>query len=100
LPPLSGNRTALREAVTAKRAQMAAIEAAWVAAAEIDMARHLGHGVRADDRSTWDRATWSRYLAAAEAHEPDFKPRIRRLLTEIESLERLLASPEPGSNAA
>lgn len=46
-----------------------------------------------DDRSTWDKATWSRYLAAA-AHEPDFKPQIMRFLRKINSIETLLAMPE------
>ena len=47
-----------------------------------------------DDRATWDTATWNRYLAAAETCEPVFKPRIRRLLVEIENLEKLLVMPE------
>jgi hypothetical protein len=90
---LLGNRAALRDAIAAKRAQMACLEAAWVVAAETDIARHLGHAICIDDRGTWDKPTWSRYLAAAEAHEPAFKPRIRRLLDEIASIERLLEAP-------
>jgi hypothetical protein len=46
-----------------------------------------------DDRETWDRATWDRYLAAASRHEPDYMPRIRRLLGEIDNIEKLLALP-------
>ena len=93
LPVLGGNRAPLMQAIATKRATIAQLEAAWVAAAEAELARHLRHGVRVDDRATWDRETWTGYLAAAEACEPEFKPRIRRLLCEVESLERLLASP-------
>ena len=66
---------------------------AWVTAAEADAVRNTIRDVRIDDRGTWDKATWSRYLAAASVHELDFKPRIRRLLREIDSLEKLLAMP-------
>jgi len=92
-PPLLGNRQRLRDALAAKRAGVTALEAAWVAAAEADAARATSRDVRIDDRGTWDKATWARYLAAAAAHEPDFKPRIMRLLREIDSLEKLLAMP-------
>ena len=93
LAAIAGNRAPLLEAIAAKRAHIAQLEAGWVAAAEAELARHLRHGVRIDDRATWHREAWTRYLAAAEACEPEFKPRIRRLLGEIDSLNRLLASP-------
>ena len=48
-----------------------------------------------DDRETWDRATWDRYLAAASEHEPDYMPRIRRLLGEITNIDKLLALTRP-----
>ncbi|MBV9749386.1 MAG: hypothetical protein JO157_11275, partial [Acetobacteraceae bacterium] len=86
LPALAGDRGTLRDKLAGKRTQVARLETEWVGAAESDISRHLGHGVRIHDRETWDRPTWTRYLAAAEAHEPLFKPRIRRLLAEIASL--------------
>ena len=46
-----------------------------------------------DDRGTWDRGTWDRYLAAASRHEPDFMPLIKRLLGEIDNIDKLLALP-------
>ena len=92
-PGLAGNRAPLQQAIAAKRARMAQLEAAWVAAAELELARHPRHGVRIEERSTWDGETWTRYLAAAEACEPEFKPSIRRLLDEIAATERLLAAP-------
>jgi hypothetical protein len=93
--PLIDNGASLQRALARKRAHIAQLEAAWVVAAEADIARHLGQGIRVDNRATWDRTTWDRYLAAATAHEPNFQPRIMRLLREIESLERFLASPVP-----
>lgn len=93
-PPLIGNRTRLRDALAQKRAAVAALEARWVTASERDAARETNRHVRMDNRSTWDKATWSRYLAAAAAHEPDFMPQIARLLREIDSIETLLAMPE------
>ena len=91
-PALLGNRTSLTTSVAAKRAAVASLEAAWVA--EADAARTNTRNVRMDDRSTWDRATWDRYLTAASTHEPEYKPRIKRLLREIDNLEALLAMPE------
>lgn len=95
-PALLGNRTSLTTSLSAKRAAVASLEAAWVAAAEAeaDAARTNTRNVRMDDRSTWDRATWDRYLTAASTHEPDYKPRIKRLLRKIDNLEALLAIPE------
>ncbi|MBV8914131.1 MAG: hypothetical protein JOZ05_13965 [Acetobacteraceae bacterium] len=93
LPSLLGERAPLRTAIAAKRAHIAQLEAAWVAAAEAELARHPRHGIRIDDRATWDRETWTRYLAAAEACEPEFKPRIKRLLDEIGATAHLLAAP-------
>lgn len=62
-----------------------------MAAAEAEVAKHLPKHVRVDDRSTWDRATYCKYLAEAERIEPEFKPRLKRLLTEIDALERLIS---------
>ena len=92
-PALLGNRTALRGAVAAKRAQIVALETDWVAAAETEAGRQAGKGVRTDDRATWDGPFWARYLAAAATIEPTYKPRIKQLLREIDCLERLLAMP-------
>jgi hypothetical protein len=46
-----------------------------------------------DDRGTWDRATWQRYLDAAARLEPQYGPAMRRLLQEIDQLNRLMALP-------
>jgi hypothetical protein len=89
--PLIGNHHSPEAALSRKRAQVAQLESAWVAAAEAEVARHLSHGARVDDRATWDKTMWDRYLAAATAQEPNFKAHIMHLLDEIGSLERLLA---------
>jgi hypothetical protein len=83
----------LRSAPLAKRATIARLETAWVAAAEADAAVGRSRDVRMDDRETWDRADWDRYLAAASKHEPDYLPRIKRRPGEITNIEKLLALP-------
>jgi hypothetical protein len=90
---LLGDRGHLRVALLHKRATIARLETAWVAAAEADAAPGRARAVRIDDREIWDRATWDRYLTAASRHETDYMPRIRRLLREIANIEKLLALP-------
>ena len=98
---LLGDRSRLRAALLDKRAAIARLEAEWVAVAEADDAIGLSRAVRMDDRETWDRATWDRYLAAAFRHEPDHMPRVRRLLGEIQAIEKLLTLPAgPAARAA
>lgn len=89
LPPLLGSLAHLSKALADKRALVARLEAEWVAAAEAVVARHLPKHVRIDDRGTWDGAIYGRYMLEAERVEPAFKPRIKRLLGEIDALERL-----------
>jgi hypothetical protein len=86
-----GHQSRIQDALAALRAQISLLETAWVAASEVEAARGRSRDVRIDDRGTWDRATWARYLAAAAAHEPAFMPKIKRLLCEIDRLERVLA---------
>ena len=90
---LLGDRSRLRSALQDKRATIARLEAAWVAAAEVDAIAGHTRAVRMDNRESWDRATWDRYLTAASQREPEFMPRIRRLLAEMTSIEKLLALP-------
>ena len=81
----------LRDGIASRRQDLLDLEAAMVAACETAAARGRAHGVHMDDRETWDRATWTRYLAAAARLEPEFGPPMRRLLREIDQLERVLA---------
>ncbi len=98
---LLGDRSRLNAALLDKRATIAQLETEWVAAAEADAAAGHARAVRMDDRETWDRTTWDRYLTAASKHEPDYMPRIRRLLTEIDNIEKLMALPSgPTARAA
>jgi hypothetical protein len=52
-----------------------------------------GRHIRIDDRATWDRAAWNRYVGTAMLLEPVFMPEMLRLIREIERLERLAALP-------
>jgi hypothetical protein len=97
---LLGDRSRLRSALLDKRTTIDQLETAWVAAAEADAAVGRARAVRMDDRETWDRATWDRYLAAASTHEPDYMPRIKRLLGEIANIEKLLALPSEQATRA
>ncbi len=90
---LLGDRSRLRDALLDKRLDIARLETAWVAAAEVDAVIGGDSSVRRDHRETWDHATWKRYLAAASKHQPDYMPRITRLLSEISNIETLLALP-------
>ncbi|MGH7121955.1 MAG: hypothetical protein ACREFP_23675 [Acetobacteraceae bacterium] len=83
----------IRDAITARRTLIARIESAWVSACEQEASRHLALGVFLDDRETWDKTMWNRYLAAAAKTEARFLPRMRRLYDEIAHLERMLTLP-------
>ncbi len=101
IPPLIGNLTQLRSALADKRTLIARIETEWVATAETAITKHIPKHVRIGDRATWDGETCKRYMDEAERIEPEFKPRLRRLLGEIDSLERVLSlAPLGTQNAA
>ena len=85
------DRPKLEQTIAEYRAALAALEAAMVADCEREAARGAHRSVRIEDRQTWDKPTWQRYLAAAARHEPDYMPGMRRILGYIERLERLLA---------
>jgi len=61
-----------------------------VAVCEQQAARAAGPNVRIDDRTTWDKPMWDRYLAAAANRESDYMPRMLRLLGEIDRFERIM----------
>lgn len=87
------DRAQIRARIAQHRAALADLEGALVAACEAAAARHRTGAVRVDDRATWDRAMWQCYLDAATALGPDYCPRMRGLLRDIERLERLLTLP-------
>jgi len=99
--PLGIDRLRIRDAIAMRRARIAIIETEWVTACERDAARGASHSVRLDDRETWDKAMWHRYLAAAAGCEGAYLPRLHRLYSEIARLERLLAPlPAPAGRTA
>jgi len=96
--PTSGfDHLHLRQAIRDRRARLAAMETSMVAACEHEAAHGLAHDVRIDDRETWDKPTWDRYLAAAIRCEPEYMPAMLRILIEIEQLERLMQLPSRSS---
>jgi hypothetical protein len=87
------DREQIRARIAQHRTRLAELEGALVAACEAAAARHRTSTVRVEDRATWDRPMWQRYLDAATVLEPDYGPRMRDLLRDIDRLERLLALP-------
>ena len=87
------DREQIRDRIAQRRARLAKLEGALVAACEAAAARHRTSAVRVEERASWDRAMWQRYLDAATVLEPDYGPRMRDLLRDIDRLERLLALP-------
>ena len=87
------DRNILRHGIAARRHRLAELETLMVEACERAAMRGAGRNVRIADCKTWDKATWQRYLEAAARLEPDYLPRMRRLLRDIDRFERLLALP-------
>ena len=99
LPSLDRGR--LHEAIAIRRQRLAEREADLVAACERAVARGAGQHIRLDDRATWDRAAWNRYVKTATQLEPSFMPEMLRLIRDIERLERLATLPAaPQASAA
>jgi hypothetical protein len=94
------DRLRLREAVAARRQRLAECEADLVAACENAVAHGAGRHIRVDDRTTWDRAAWDRYVGTATQLEPEFMPEMLRLIRDIERLERLAALPTASQASA
>ena len=87
------DRSRLHEAIALRRQRLAERDADLVAACEKAVARGAGGHIRLDDRATWDRAAWNRYVGTATQLEPEFMPEMLRLIRDIERLERLVALP-------
>jgi hypothetical protein len=87
--PIGPDPRHIRAVIQDKRADIANLEADWAAASERAAARSVGGIGRLGERETWDRATWSRYLAAAAESQDLYLPRLRRLYAEVQRLERL-----------
>lgn len=83
----------LHSGVASRQQEITELEAQLVCACEAAAARNAANGVCIEDRETWDRAMWNRYLAAAAQLEPDYGPRMRRLYQEVDQLKRLAALP-------
>ena len=64
------DRRRLREAIGVRRQRLAEREADLVAACEKAVAHGAGRHIRLDDRTTWDRAAWNRYVGRAPCGPP------------------------------
>ena len=94
------DRNILRHGIAARRHRLAELETSMVEACERAAMRGACRNVRMDDCKTWDKAAWQRYLEAAARLEPDYLPRMRRLLRDIDRFERLLTLPMAGEPTA
>ena len=99
-PAPSLDRNRLREAIAVRRQRLAEREADLVAACEKAVAHGAGRHIRLDDRTTWDRAAWNRYVGTATRLEPEFMPEMLHLIRDIERLERLAALPAASQASA
>ena len=97
-PSLDRNR--LHEAIAVRRQRLAEREVDLVAACAKAVAHDAGRHIRLDDRTTWDRAAWNRYVGMATRLEPEFMPELLRLIRDIERLERLAAFRAPSRASA
>jgi hypothetical protein len=84
------DRHELSSGIAARRQRLHELEIEMVAACEAAAAGSAPREVVVADRGTWDRKMWDRYLAAAAKLECDYGPEMRRLLQQIDQLERLL----------
>ncbi len=87
------DRNMLLHGIAARRRRLAQLETAMVEACERAAVRGACRKVRMNDHDTWDKATWQRYLVAAARLEPDYMPRMRILLHDIDRFEHLLTLP-------
>ena len=85
--------TLLTLQINLRRARLAELEAEMVTACETAVLGVRPPTGKVSDREHWDRAMWQRYLDAAARLEPEYGPAMRRLLQEIDRLERLMALP-------
>lgn len=91
--PAHLSREVLRLGVALRREVLAGLEAEMVEACETAAGSGDPRTSAPDDRASWDRDAWRRYLDAAARLEGCYGPRMRRLREDIARLERLLDLP-------
>jgi hypothetical protein len=74
------DRRRIRDAIAVRRQRLAEREADLVAACERAVAHGAGRHIRVDDRATWDRAAWNRYVGTATRLEPKYMPEMLSLI--------------------
>ena len=93
IAPTRLDREVLRLGVALRREALARLEEEMVAACEAAAGLGDPRTCAPDDRASWDRGAWRRYLDEAARSESIHGPRMRRLRDEIARLERLLDLP-------
>ena len=91
--PTRLDREVLRLGVALRREALARLQEEMVAACEAAAGLGDPRTCAPDDRVSWDRGAWRRYLDEAARSESIHGPRMRRLRDEIARLERLLDLP-------
>ena len=100
IPQRHLDRNILLHGIAARRRRLAELETSMVEACERAAARGACRRVRMNNHDTWDKATWRRYIEAVARLEPDYMPKMRRLLRDIERFEHLLTLPIAPAPAA
>lgn len=91
--PTRLDREVLRLGVALRREALARLQEEMVASCEAAAGLGDPRTCAPDDRASWDRGAWRRYLDAAVRLEGGYGPRMRRLREDIARLERLLDLP-------
>lgn len=91
--PIRLDREVLRLGVALRREALARLQEEMVAACEAAAGLGDPRTCAPDDRASWDRGAWRRYLDEATRRESIHGPRMRRLREDIARLERLLDPP-------
>lgn len=87
------DRASLLAGVNVHKRAILDLEIELVAACEHAAHQAAGRDVTLDDRETWDRAMWQRYLAEATRLEPIYGPRMKHHYQSIDRLTHLLTMP-------
>ena len=87
------DRASLLAGVNSHKRAILDLEIEMVAACEHAALQGAGRDVTIEDRDTWDRAMWHRYLAEATRLEPVYGPRMKHHYQSVDRLNHLMTMP-------